>query len=167
MQEQKQTLTQEASVIYACRAIVGRDTPAILIVKGIPGGWSFVWNERFTIVWFSPSVRGSHVFGGLAWATDRTKNQWLVNSLRWLAFQWYTESTRENGWRGWYIPWGRAFLSLASMVKPDTRDYRTIVHQVQQRTTWTKALLMNRDVPTCGRTSRGSWKQHIVSQKNT
>jgi len=95
MQEQKQTLTQEASVIYACRAIVGRDTPAILIVNGIPGGWSLVWNERFTIVWFSPSVRGSHVFGGLAWATDCTGNQWLVNSLKWLAFQWYTEIQRE------------------------------------------------------------------------
>jgi len=98
MQEQKQTLTQEASVIYACRAIVGRDTPAILIVNGIPGGWSLVWNERFTIVWFSPSVRGSHVFGGLAWATDCTGNQWLVNSLKWLAFQWYTERYRESGW---------------------------------------------------------------------
>ena len=104
MQEQKQTLTQEASVIYACRAIVGRDTPAILIVKGIPGGWLLVWNERFTIVWFSLSVRGSHVFGGLAWAPDRTRNQWMVNSLKWLAFQWYTERYRESGWRGWYIP---------------------------------------------------------------
>lgn len=89
MQEQKQTLTQEASVIYACRAIVGRDTPAILIVKGIPGGWSLVWNGRFTIVWFSRL----HVFGGLAWAIDCTRNQWLVNSLKWLAFQWYQRDT--------------------------------------------------------------------------
>jgi len=108
--------TQEVSVIYACRAIVGRDTPAILIVTGIPGGWSLVWNERFIIVWFSPSVRGSHVFGGLAWSTNWMGIRWLVNSLKWLAFQWYTERYRESGWRGWYIPWGRAFLSRASMV---------------------------------------------------
>lgn len=90
MQEQKQTLTQEASVIYACRAIVGRDIPAILIVKGIPGGWSLVWNERITIVWVFPSVRGSHVVGGYAWRTDWTRNRWLVDSLKWLAFHWCT-----------------------------------------------------------------------------
>lgn len=65
MQEQKQTLTQEASVIYACRAIVGRDTPAILIVTGIPGGWSLVWNEKFTIVWFLLLLGGHMCLVGL------------------------------------------------------------------------------------------------------
>lgn len=51
------------------RLLLG-EKPSHLIVIGIPGGWSFVWNEKLTIVWFSFSAQGSHVFDNFAQDTE-------------------------------------------------------------------------------------------------
>ncbi|KAG9571571.1 hypothetical protein KCU79_g150, partial [Aureobasidium melanogenum] len=61
-------------------------------MQGIPGGWSLVWNEKFTIVWFSTLAQRPHVLGDFAGHTDWIENWWLVSFWAWLAFQGYTES---------------------------------------------------------------------------
>jgi hypothetical protein len=106
------------------------ETPSHLDCKR-HSGWLVACMEcEIYIRLVSTSVQGSHV-GGLAWPEHWTRSQWLVKFQEWLAFQWYTE--RE--WLEWLVHSSRqAFLSPASMVRLDTRDFRTIVHQVQQRT---------------------------------
>lgn len=68
------------------------ETSSHLIVIGIPGGWSLVWNEKFTIVWFFTLAQLSHVLGNFARHTDWIQNWWLVSFWAWLAFHWYVES---------------------------------------------------------------------------
>lgn len=72
------------------------ETPSHPIVIGIPGGWSLVWNEKFTIVWFSTLAQGSHVFDNFSQHTEWVETWWLVVS-------WDVAGIplvyREGGWR--------------------------------------------------------------------